>query len=67
VTGGIAAYKAAELVRRLVKAGANVKLAMTWHATKFVAPLTFEALSGRKVVSDFLTQNTILVDVFLQN
>jgi len=67
VTGGIAAYKAAELVRRLVKAGAKVKVAMTWHATKFVTPLTFETLSGNNVISDFLTQNTILVDVFLQN
>jgi phosphopantothenoylcysteine decarboxylase/phosphopantothenate--cysteine ligase len=52
VTGGIAAYKAAELVRLLVKAGARTKVAMTASATKFVTPLTFEALSGNRVVWD---------------
>ena len=52
VTGGIAAYKAAELVRLLVKAGANTKVAMTLNGTRFIAPLTLEALSGNKVVWD---------------
>jgi phosphopantothenoylcysteine decarboxylase/phosphopantothenate--cysteine ligase len=52
VTGGIAAYKAAELVRLLVKAGAQTRVAMTGNATKFVAPLTFEALSGSRVAWD---------------
>jgi phosphopantothenoylcysteine decarboxylase / phosphopantothenate---cysteine ligase len=50
VTGGIAAYKSAELVRLLVKEGARVKVAMTPNATRFVAPLTFEALSGNRVI-----------------
>lgn len=50
VTGGIAAYKAAELVRGLVRDGADVRVAMTRHATEFVTPLTFEALSGHRVV-----------------
>ena len=58
VTGGIAAYKAAELVRLLVKAGAQTKVAMTRSATKFVTPLTFEALSGNKVISDMWDAGT---------
>ncbi len=49
VTGGIAAYKAAELVRRVKKRGARVKVVMTLAATKFVSPLTFETLSGNEV------------------
>lgn len=49
VTGGIAAYKAAELVRRLGDAGAEVRVAMTDNATRFVTPLTFQALSGNPV------------------
>lgn len=52
VTGGIAAYKAAELVRLLVKEGAVVRVAMTRHAAHFVGPLTFEALSGNPVILD---------------
>jgi phosphopantothenoylcysteine decarboxylase/phosphopantothenate--cysteine ligase len=52
VTGGIAAYKVAELTRILVKEGASVRVAMTRNATKFVGPLTFEALSGNRVVWD---------------
>ena len=51
VTGGIAAYKAAELVRRLVKADLRVEVAMTESATWFVTPLTFETLSGNKVIT----------------
>ncbi len=49
VSGGIAAYKAVELLRLFVKAGASVQCIMTEAATRFVAPLTFEALSGRPV------------------
>lgn len=49
VTGGIAAYKSAYLVSRLAQAGAAVTVAMTPSATKFVTPLTFQALSGRPV------------------
>lgn len=52
VTGGIAAYKAAELVRQLVKLGATVKVVMTEAATRFVTPVTFQALSGNPVFSD---------------
>ena len=49
VTGGIAAYKAAELTRLLVKAGATVDVVMTEAATHFVSAVTFQALSGRPV------------------
>ncbi|RYZ70187.1 MAG: bifunctional 4'-phosphopantothenoylcysteine decarboxylase/phosphopantothenoylcysteine synthetase, partial [Lysobacteraceae bacterium] len=46
VGGGIAAYKALELVRRLREAGAEVQVAMTAGAQQFVTPLSFQALSG---------------------
>lgn len=49
VTGGIAAYKAVELLRLLTQVGANVEVVLTPEATRFVAPLTFQALSGRPV------------------
>jgi phosphopantothenoylcysteine decarboxylase/phosphopantothenate--cysteine ligase len=49
VCGGIAAYKVADVVSKLVQAGAGVTVAMTDDAQKFIAPLTFEALSGRPV------------------
>jgi phosphopantothenoylcysteine decarboxylase/phosphopantothenate--cysteine ligase len=52
VTGGIAAYKAAELVRELVRRGAIVRVVMTYHACEFVRPLTFETLSGNPVATD---------------
>ena len=52
VTGGIAAYKAAELVRLLGKQGAEVQVAMTEGASHFVTATTFQALSGRPVFSD---------------
>jgi phosphopantothenoylcysteine decarboxylase/phosphopantothenate--cysteine ligase len=52
VTGGIAAYKAAELVRELVRRGAKVRVVMTDHACKFVTPLTFETLSGNPVATE---------------
>jgi phosphopantothenoylcysteine decarboxylase / phosphopantothenate---cysteine ligase len=52
VTGGIAAYKSAELVRLLVRAGADTRVVMTLHATKFIGPMTFEALSRNKVIWD---------------
>ena len=52
VTGGIAAYKAAELTRLLVKAGTVVDVVMTHAATRFVSALTFQALSGRPVLTD---------------
>jgi len=49
ITGGIAAYKAAELARHLVKAGADVRVAMTEAATRFIGPATLQALSGQPV------------------
>lgn len=52
VTGGIAAYKAAEILRGLQRAGCQVRVAMTRHACEFVQPLTFRALSGSYVVVD---------------
>src|SRR5664279_4086420 len=52
ITGGIAAYKAAELLRLLIKQGAHVQVAMTEAATHFVTPVTFQALSGNPVFSD---------------
>ncbi|MBA4421804.1 MAG: bifunctional phosphopantothenoylcysteine decarboxylase/phosphopantothenate--cysteine ligase CoaBC [Syntrophus sp. (in: bacteria)] len=52
VTGGIAAYKAAELVRELVRGGAKVRVIMTDHACRFITPLTFETLSGNPVATD---------------
>lgn len=54
VTGGIAAYKSAELVRQLKKAGHEVRVVMTRGAEAFVAPLTFQALSGEPVRSSLL-------------
>ncbi|WP_374090071.1 bifunctional phosphopantothenoylcysteine decarboxylase/phosphopantothenate--cysteine ligase CoaBC [Methylomicrobium lacus] len=54
VSGGIAAYKAAELVRLLRKQGAEVRVAMTEAAVRFVTPLTFQALSGNAVHCDLL-------------
>jgi phosphopantothenoylcysteine decarboxylase/phosphopantothenate--cysteine ligase len=50
LTGGIACYKSAELVRLLVKAGASVQVLMTEAATAFITPVTMQALSGRPVV-----------------
>jgi phosphopantothenoylcysteine decarboxylase/phosphopantothenate--cysteine ligase len=52
VTGGIAAYKSAEIVRRLRERGAEVQVVMTEAACRFVTPLTFQALSGRPVRTD---------------
>jgi phosphopantothenoylcysteine decarboxylase / phosphopantothenate---cysteine ligase len=52
ITGGIAAYKAAEFVRLLVKEEVDVHVVMTENAQKFIAPLTFQTLSGNPVVSD---------------
>jgi len=52
ISGGIAAYKAAELVRLLVKDGASVHVVMTANAQQFIAPLTFQALTGNPVGTD---------------
>lgn len=57
VTGGIAAYKAAALASALVKQHAAVEVVMTEHATKFVTPLTFEQLTGRRTMVDTFDRN----------
>ena len=57
ITGGIAAYKSASLASLLVKAGANVRALMTENAKNFINPITFEALTGHKCVSDTFDRN----------
>jgi phosphopantothenoylcysteine decarboxylase/phosphopantothenate--cysteine ligase len=52
ITGGVAAYKAAQLARLLVKAGGDVRVAMTEAATRFVTPVTLQALTGQTVWTD---------------
>jgi len=52
VSGGIAAYKAVEVLRKLMELGAEVRVVMTRNASRFVAPLTFSALSGKPVLTD---------------
>ena len=63
--GSIAAYKAAEVVRGLVKDGADVRVAMTPTATKFIAPATFAALSGHEVAVDLFDQPERVIHVEL--
>ncbi len=62
VTGGIAAYKTAELVRLLIKADLRVEVAMTESATRFVTPLTFETLSGNKVIASMFDREDMAMD-----
>ena len=57
ITGGIAAYKAAELTRRLVKAGAHVKIIMTKSALEFITPLTMQTLSQNRVYTDMFASD----------
>lgn len=57
VTGGIAAYKACDLVSRLHKKHINIRIIMTEHACEFVQPLTFEVLSGNRVVTDMFNRD----------
>jgi phosphopantothenoylcysteine decarboxylase/phosphopantothenate--cysteine ligase len=57
ITGGIAAYKTAELVRQLIKAGAEVRVVMTPAATEFITPLTMQALSGNPVSRSLLDES----------
>src|SRR5450755_3715892 len=52
VSGGVAAYKSAELLRRLQQEGHTVQVVMTRAAREFITPLTFAALSGQKVITD---------------
>ncbi len=55
VTGGIAAYKAAELARQLVRNGHEITVVMTKGAEEFIRPLTFASLTGRKVITDLFS------------
>ena len=57
ITGGIAAYKTADIVSQLVKADVDVRVVMTDAATKFVAPLTFAALTQQKVITSIFPDN----------
>ena len=57
VTGSIAAYKAAYLLRGLIKQGAEVQVVMTPYAKEFISPLTLSTLSGKPVLSEFFTRN----------
>ena len=54
VSGGIAAYKSATLVRRLIDEGAEVRVVMTGGAQAFITPMTFQALSGNPVHTELL-------------
>lgn len=58
ISGGIAAYKIATLVRLLVKKKAEVQVIMTPNAKEFITPLTFSTLTGKPVISEFFTANT---------
>lgn len=58
ITGGIAAYKSAYLLRLLIKAGAEVQVVITPAGKEFITPVTLSALSGKPVVSEFFTANT---------
>ena len=57
ITGSIAAYKTASLVRLLVKQGAEVKVVMTKAATDFISPLTLSTLSKQQVLTGLFTNN----------
>ncbi len=58
ISGGIAAYKSATLIRLLVKAGAEVQVVITPNGKEFITPVTLSALSGKPVICDFFTANT---------
>ena len=66
VTGGIAAYKVAELTRLLQRNNVDVRVAMTDAATKFVTAATFQALSGKPVVS-LISREPSLEEIFLHH
>lgn len=58
ISGGIAAYKSAMLLRLFIKKGAEVQVVMTPNAKEFITPVTLSSLSGKPVVSEFFTANT---------
>src|SRR5512139_1435035 len=57
ITGGIAAYKAADLASKMTQAGASVRVILTSHGREFIAPLTLEAVTGNAVISDMFQTN----------
>src|SRR5437868_9314127 len=65
VSGGIACYKSAEIVRRLQDRGVDVTVLMTKGATQFVTPLTFRALSGNKVYVDIFDVEGVFDHIFV--
>jgi len=65
ITGGIAAYKSAELVRRLREQGAQVRVVMTAAATEFITPLTLQALSGQAVYTSLMDAETAMAHIEL--
>ena len=65
ISGGIAAYKSAELVRLLIKEGAKVQVVMTSGAMAFITPLTLQALSGNPVHQHLLLQKPHLHSSYL--
>src|SRR5262245_4420083 len=70
ISGGIAAYKAAEIVRLLQDRGVRVQVIMTKAAQEFVRPLTFAALSGEKVITDIFAageENTANIDSAIEH
>jgi len=58
ITGGIAAYKAADIASKLIQAGAGVEVVMTESATKFITPLTMRNITGRQVVTDMFEMSS---------
>ena len=67
ITGGIAAYKMANVASALHKAGAKVHVIMTENAAKFITPLTFETLTGSKCMIDTLTVNFSLMSAIFRS
>lgn len=55
ITGGIAAYKSASLIRLLIKKGAEVQVVITPSGKEFITPVTLSALTGKPVISEFFT------------
>ena len=62
ISGGIASYKSAQLVRLFVQADVLTRVAMTQNATRFITPLTFEALSGNRVIHDMFDREGTLIE-----
>lgn len=63
ITGSIAAYRMCDLVRSLVKGGLTVRVVMSRNATRFVGPVTFEALTGQKVIVDDWEEGMLHIDL----